>query len=97
MDRTLFPISPEMHIVLVIVAFTVFGLQFIRLRKKYQLLLAIAMPCTLLPYAIDNRTFFYVLGLLEAVALIAALILAKTVDRDPAEDKAPAAEEDAQA
>ncbi len=82
MENTLFPISMEMHIGFALIALLVFGLQFIRLRKKYYLLLAIAIPCSLLAYVIDNTTFFYALGIAEAIVLLIAFILAKTVDRD---------------
>ncbi len=82
MENTLFPISMEMHIGFALLALFVFGLQFIRLRKKYYLVLAIAIPCSLLAYVIEGMTFFYALGIAEGAALLLALILAKTVDRD---------------
>ncbi len=86
MENTLFPIRMEMHIAFALIGLLIFGLQFIRTRKKYYLVLAIAFPCSLLPYLWEqNTTFFYLLGIGEAIALIGALILAKTVDRDPPE------------
>ncbi len=87
MDNTLFPIEMKMHIIFALIALFVFGMQFIRLRKKYHLVLACAVPASLLAYVFDNRVFFYVLGFAEAAALIAALVLAKTVDRDKEADK----------
>ncbi len=88
MENTLFPISMEMHIGFALFALFVFGLQFIRLRKKYYLVLAAAIPCSLLAYVVDNTTFFYALGIAEGAALVLAFILAKTVDRDKEEKKA---------
>lgn len=82
MENLLFPVHPVMHISLAILAFFVFGMQFIRLRKKYHLLLAIAIPCSLLPYVVEGRTFFYTMGVIEIAVLLVALVLAKTVDRD---------------
>ncbi len=82
MENTLFPISMEMHIGFALAALLVFGLQFIRLRKYYYLVLAVAMPCSLLAYVFDNTTFFYALGIAEAAALLLAFVLSKTVDRD---------------
>lgn len=84
MDSTLFPIKPEMHIIFALISLLVFGMQFIRYRKKYHLLLAIGIPCSLLPYLSDNKMLFYGVGIAEVVLLIAALVLAKTVDREPA-------------
>lgn len=85
MENSLFPIKIEMHIIFAVVAAAIFIMQFIRLRKKYYLVLAIAVPATLLAYLIDSRAFFYGLGIAEGAALIAALILSKTTDRDKAE------------
>lgn len=85
MENTLFPIKMEMHIIFAVVATLIFIVQFIRLRKKYHLVLAAAIPATLLAYVIDSRAFFYGLGIAEAAALIAALVLCKTIDRDPPE------------
>lgn len=95
MESTLFPIKPEVHIVLALVSLLVFGMQFIRLRKKHHLLLAIGIPCSLLPYLSDNKLLFYGVGVAEVVMLIAALILAKTVDRDKQEPQTEAAAETA--
>ncbi len=92
MENTLFPIRMEMHIAFALIALLVFGLQFIRTRKKYYLLLAIAIPCSLLPYLWeDNKMFFYWIGIGEAVALIGAFILARTVDRDKEAPEQPEA------
>ncbi len=83
MENSLFPIKLGVHIVFALAALLVFGIQFIRFRKKYHLVLAIAIPLTLLPYlAENNMSLFYGVGVFEAAALIASLILAKTVDRD---------------
>lgn len=87
MENTLFPIEMKVHIIFALISLFVFGMQFIRLRKKYHLLLAIAIPASLLAYVIDSRVFFYALGIAEGAALIAALVLAKTVDRDKEADK----------
>ena len=85
MDNSFFPISLTMHIILALLALLVFGMQFIRFRKSHHLVLAIALPCTLLPYLSDNQTFFYTVGVFEGVALLLAAILAQTLDRDKSE------------
>lgn len=93
MDNSFFPISMTMHIILALLALLVFGMQFIRYRKSHHLILAIALPCTLLPYLSDNQTFFYAIGAFEGVALILAAILSQTVDREKAAPAAAVQEE----
>ena len=86
MENSLFPIRIGMHIILGLLALLVFGLQFIRYRKSHHLVLAIAFPCTLLPYLSDSMTLFYGVGVAECIAMILSLVLALTVDkREPAE------------
>lgn len=82
MDNTFFPMDLKWHIILALLALLVFGMQFIRYRKSHHLVLAIALPCTLLPYLSESQTFFYTVGVFEGAALILALILSQTVDRD---------------
>ena len=82
MDTSYFPIRIELHIVLALLAFLVFGLQFIRYHKSHHLLLAIALPCTLLPYLFDSKTVFFAIGIGEIVALTAAFILSQTLDKE---------------
>ena len=92
MDNSFFPISMPLHIILALMALLVFGMQFIRYRKSHHLILAIALPCTLLPYLSDNQTFFYMVGVFEGAALILSAILSQTIDRDKSEnadDKSP--------
>ena len=91
MDNSYFPIRIEVHLILALLALLVFGMQFIRFRKSHHLVLAIALPCTLLPYLFDNQTFFYTVGVAEGAALVLSLILAYTIDRDKT---APAASSD---
>ncbi len=90
--NALFPIRLGMHIVLGMLALLVFGLQFIRYRKSHHLVLAIALPCTLLPYLVNSINFFYGIGVAEFAALILSLILSLTVDRKKNPEPAPQTE-----
>ena len=72
----------SIQIILSLLGFLVFRLQFIRYRKSQHLILAIASPCILLLYLWDNPVFFYSLGVAEATAFILAMIFAGTIDRD---------------
>ena len=76
MEKTLFPITMEKHIVFCAIAAVFFLLQFIRTKRIYQLILAIAVPVSLLIYiAPENETLFYGVGIAEAVMLVLAFIL----------------------
>ena len=97
MDNSYFPIRIELHIVLALLAFLVFGLQFIRYRKSHHLVLAIALPCTLLPYLSSSKTLFYAVGIGELAALALAGVLSQTLDKEkePAAEKKPEQEDEA--
>lgn len=76
MNTNNFPLSFEAHLVFVAVAFIFFIIQFVRLRKKYQLIMAIAVAMTMLIYVKDTKMWFYGIGILEIGLLILALIAA---------------------
>ena len=76
MEKTLFPITMDKHIVFCAVAAVFFLLQVIRTKRIYQLILTIAVPLSLLIYiAPENETLFYGVGIAEAVLLALAFIL----------------------
>ncbi|MCD7960164.1 MAG: hypothetical protein LUF89_12070 [Ruminococcus sp.] len=76
MDATTFPISMGYHIFFGVVACLFFLMQYYRLRRPYQLILAIAMPASLLIYIdTSNQSLFHVVGLFELVMLLGAIIL----------------------
>lgn len=81
--NSLFPIQTGLHVFLALLSILIFGMQFIRYRKKHYLVLAIAFPCTLLPYiAQDNMILFNAVGVFEFIALFVSLLLSLTVDRE---------------
>lgn len=81
--NALFPIQLNLHVILALLAILVFGMQFIRFRKKHHFIMAIAFPCTLLPYlAPDNTTLFYGVGIFELIAFLLSFILSVTVDKE---------------
>lgn len=73
--------QPHFHCPLPITLYCVcwavsFLAQFIRLKKPYQLMMAIAMPASLLIYIQpESRTLFYTIGLLVALDLLLALVI----------------------
>lgn len=75
--NNLYPVGGTRHIVFCIIATLFFLAQFLRTRHWYQLILAVAVPCSMLVYiAPENDTLYYGVGILEAVLLAAALVTA---------------------
>ncbi|WP_298481809.1 hypothetical protein [uncultured Ruminococcus sp.] len=76
MDASTFPISFTYHLIFCIVAGLFFLIQFIRLRRPYQLILAVAIPASLLIYVGDpsNKTWFHTVGMFEVVLLLGAVV-----------------------
>ena len=73
---TTFPLPLAYHIVLCVLGCVFFLAQFIRLKKPYQLMMAIAMLASLLIYIQpESRTLFYTIGLLVALDLLLALVI----------------------
>ena len=88
MDATTFPLPLAYHIVLCVLGCVFFLAQFIRLKKPYQLMMAIAMPASLLIYIQpESRTLFYTIGLLVALDLLALVISLIQRFRHPQEKK----------
>ena len=76
MEPMIFPISQDKHLIFCIIATVLFLLQFIRTKRWYQLVMALAIPASLLIYADpENKTLFYGVGILEAVLLLLSLLL----------------------
>ncbi len=102
MESTLFPIGMEKHIIFCVVAALFFIIQFVRTKQWYQLVMAAAIPLSLLIYIDEENTaLFYGVGILEAVLLCGALVLSIVQARkqrkaeENADDAAKAAAETA--
>ena len=77
MDATTFPISFTWHLVFGILACIFFLIQYVRLKKSYQLLIAIGIPASLCIYIQpENSSLFSAVGIFELVLLIGALFFA---------------------
>ncbi|MGN0591829.1 MAG: hypothetical protein ACI4JQ_01120 [Ruminococcus sp.] len=77
MDATTFPISFTWHLVFSILACVFFLIQYVRMKKSYQLLIAIGIPASLCIYIQpEDSTLFYTVGAFEIVLLLGALVFA---------------------
>ena len=108
MDISVFPIGETKHLVFCIIACIFFLLQFVRTKHWNQLILAIAIPLSLLVYIdTENKALFNGVGIAEAVLLLAALIVSivqgrreaqkEKAEKEAAEAAKAAAETEAQA
>ena len=76
MEPTIFPIGQDKHLIFCILATLLFVLQFARTKRWYQLVMAIAIPASMLIYVQpENKTIYYAVGVLEAVLLLLAMVL----------------------
>ena len=94
----LFPFPFGMHIVFAIVALIFFAYRFKTDKRPYQLIMAIAIPFSLLLWLSDSRSLYYFVGLSEGILLLAALITSiifrkPETDEEAVEEAAEEAEE----
>lgn len=90
MNNNIFPLPFTVHLVFSCIAFLFFIFQFTRVKHKYQLIMAVAVPATLLLYVNSSKTWFYILGIAEFILMAGALITAIIEKR---KEKASAAEQ----
>ncbi len=50
--------------------------RFVREKRPYQLIMAVAIPLSLVIWVSESRTLFYAVGAIEVVLIIAALVTA---------------------
>ena len=72
---TLFPFPFSFHLVFAVISFIFFMVSFLKFKRPYQLLFAIAIPLSLLLWAAEfNRGLYYGLGAVELLLVLAALV-----------------------
>lgn len=91
---TVFPFPFHMHLILSVISIFFFGYRFAVKKRPYQLIFAIAVPLSMAIWISNNRTFFYILGLIELILIAAALVLSIAV-KPQAEPESLAASEKA--
>ena len=70
----LFPFPFGLHIIFTIVAVIFMIFRFVKEKKPYQLIMAIAFPISLIICTSENKTLFYTIGIIEAVLMLAAFV-----------------------
>ena len=91
-NTNLFPFPFWMHVTFAAIALVFFAFRFFFDKKPYQLIFAAAVPFSLTLWASESRTWFYIVGAIELVLILLALISTFIFkDKKPAET--PAAED----
>ncbi len=70
----LFPFPFSLHLGFCCIALVFFVLRFIKEKLPYQLIMAVAIPFSLIIWLSDSKTLFYGVGIAEFVFLIAAFV-----------------------
>lgn len=71
----LFPFPFPHHLVFCCIAMVFFGYLYMKYKKPHQLIMAIAIPFSLVIWISESRTLFYTVGIIEVLFLITALLL----------------------
>ena len=93
---TLFPYPLPFHIVFAIVAAVFFIYRFVTNRKPFQLIFALAVPFSLTLWISESRTWFYIVGAVELLFVLAALV-SVFIFKDKKSDEAADTEDSAEA
>ncbi|MDE6833539.1 MAG: hypothetical protein K2J39_04745 [Ruminococcus sp.] len=71
---TLFPFPMSMYLVFCIIATVFFIFRFVKEKQPYQIIMAVAVPLSILIGYSDGKTIFYSVGIVEAVLLLSAFV-----------------------
>ncbi|MDE5583441.1 MAG: hypothetical protein K2J08_07030 [Ruminococcus sp.] len=71
---TLFPFPFRIHLVFCIIAVVFFVFRFIKKKLPYQIIMAVAIPASLMIWISNSRSLFYGVGIAEAVLLLCAFV-----------------------
>lgn len=73
-NPNLFPFPFKLHLIFSIVAFFFFIIRFIYDKKPYQAIFALAIPFSMTIWLSENRVWFYIVGIIELILILAACI-----------------------
>lgn len=74
-QQNLFPFPFPHHLVFCCIALIFFGYMYMKYKRPHQLIMAIAIPLSLIIWVSTSKTLFYVVGIIEVLLLLAALVL----------------------
>lgn len=84
-NTNLFPFPLWLHLSIGIFGFFFMGARFIKQKKPFQLVYAVAIPFSMTIWLSDSRSWFYTLGAIELVLIVLAMILGVCFSKTAAE------------
>lgn len=74
-EPALFPFPLGLYAIFCVVALAFFVYRFVKEKAPYQIIMAIAIPFSLLIGLSNGKTLFYLVGIVELILLLSALVL----------------------
>lgn len=75
LQPNLFPFPFPHHLVFCCIAMIFFGYLYMKYKKPHQLIMAIAIPFSLIIWISESRTLFYTMGIIEVILMILAIVV----------------------
>lgn len=73
-QTSMFPFPFGLHVVFCCISLVFFLYRFIVQKSPYQLIMAVAIPFSLVIWLSNSKTLFYAVGIVELVLLVSAMI-----------------------
>lgn len=86
-NPSLFPFPFKMHLIFGIFGAVFFAYRFFTQKRPFQLIMAVAIPLSLIVWLSESKTLFYGLGIVEAILILAAVVTS-FIFKAPLEDLA---------
>lgn len=74
-NPSLFPFPFHMHLIFACIGAVFFAYRFFTQKRPFQIIMAVAIPLSLLVWISESRMLFYGVGIAEAVLIIAAAVV----------------------
>lgn len=71
----LFPFPFKSHLIFCCIGFIFLAYRFYVQRKPYQLIMAVALPISLMVWMSDKKSIYYAMGIIELALIAAAIVL----------------------
>ncbi len=92
-QTSLFPFPFSLHLIFCCISLIFFVYRFIREKSPYQIIMAVAIPFSLIIWLSESKTLFYMVGIVESVLLLSAFITSIVFKKKTTETSSENAEE----
>ncbi len=73
-QTSMFPFPLSLHLIFCCVSLLFFVYRFIKEKSPYQIIMAVAIPFSLVIWLASSKSLFYTVGIIEAILLVVALV-----------------------